>query len=318
MNCGRKVVYLYFNIINIVMKRSILILGALMFSYAASAQNFIIKPVAAYETPDGVVVPDLASTVAVDITVTQECIVAGPYARYAQKYLGVRAPLSDKTTYEITDASVSLLGTESAYPVAGPLPAKKVYSENFDGSATEFAKILPDRMSSANIDTENSARAAAAELFKLRRQRLDLITGETGENVFGAGLKDALDELHALENAYTELFLGKHVVTTETRRYTLRPSADRMSYIVCRFSMQEGLLPASDLLGEMVLLQIRPTGELALSGIVPASAKERAVVMRVADYSVCTVVVSSDEIAQSVLPLFVYGKDIRVPAPTKK
>ena len=300
------------------MKKSVLILGALMLSCAVSAQNFTIKPVDAYETADGMVVPDLSSTVAVDITFARERVVAGPYARYAQKYLGVRASLSDKTTYEITGAAVALLDGSSAYPVAGPLPAKQECSEGFDGSATEFAKILPDRMSTANIDTENAARTAAAEIFKLRRQRLDLITGETGENVFGAGLKDALDELHALENAYTELFLGKRVVTTETRRYTLRPSADRMSYIVCRFSMQDGLLPASDLSGEMVLLQIRPTGELALQGIRQASAKERAVVMRVADNSVCTVVVSSDEIAQSVLPLFVYGKDIRVPVPSRK
>ena len=164
------------------------------------------------------VLPELSSTLAVDITVTSERVVAGPYARYAQKYLGVRAPLSDKTTYEISTAGVALLGNEPAYPVAGPLPAKREVSDSFDGTPTEFAKILPDRMSAANVDSENAARTAANELFKLRRQIRDLITGETGENVFGAGLKVALDELHALEKAYTELFLGKHMVTTETRR----------------------------------------------------------------------------------------------------
>ena len=300
------------------MKKSILIIASMLLAVTAAAQNYTIKQASAYESSDGVVIPDLTSTLAVDITVTSETVVAGPYARYAQKYLGVRAPLSDKTTFEITSARVALLGNEPAYPVAGPLPAKSERSEGFDGSSTEFAKILPDRMSAANIDTENAARAAAAEIFKLRRQRLDLITGETGENVFGAGLKDALKELHDLEEAYTALFLGKHSVTTETRRYTVNPTADRNSYILCRFAMQNGLLPSTDITGDVVLLQIRPTGELAVSGLRQASSKERSVTMRVADNSVCTVVVNSDEIAQSTLPLFVFGRDINIAVPSRK
>lgn len=299
------------------MKKRILIVAAMMLAGTAAAQNYTIKQADVCETSDGIEIPDLTTTVAVDITVATERVVAGPYARYAQKYLGVRAPLSDKTTYEITSARVALLGNESAYPVAGPLPAKREYAEGFGGSATEFAKILPDRMSAANVDTENAARSAANEIFKLRRQRLDLITGETGENVFGAGMKDALEELHALEEAYTELFLGKHSVVTETRRYTVNPTADRSSYIICRFAMQTGLLPANDLSGDVVLLQIRPTGELAVQGLREAGSKERYVRMRVADNSVCTVVVNSDEIAQSVLPIFAYGKDVNVPIPRR-
>ena len=294
------------------MKKHLLIIAAMMLAGAAAAQNYTITEASVREGANGIVLPDLTTTLAVDITVTSEQVIAGPYARYAQKYLGVRAPLSDKTTYEISAARVALLGNEQAYPVAGPLPARRERSEGFDGTATEFARILPDRMSAANIDTENAARSAAAEIFKIRRQRRDLITGETGENVFGAGLKVALDELQALERAYTELFLGKHVVATETRRYTVSPVADRTSYIVCRFASQTGLLPANDLSGDVVLLQIRPTGEPAVQGLRQASSKERSVTMRVADNSVCTVVVNSDEVTQSVLPLFVFGKDVNI------
>lgn len=297
--------------------RIFFVIAAMMLAGTAAAQNYAIKQADVYESSDGVVLPDLNSTIAVDITVVTERVVAGPYARYAQKYLGVRAPLSDKTTYEIESARVALLGNEPAYPVAGPLPARQTYAEGFDGSATEFARILPDRTSAANVDGENAARAAAAEIFKLRRQRVDLITGETGENVFGAGLKDALEELHALETAYTELFLGKHCRTVETHRYTVNPTADRTSYILCRFAMQAGVLPASDLSGDVVLLQIRPTGELAVQGLHQASSKERAVRMRVADNSVCTVVVNSDEIAQSVLPIFAFGKNVDIAVPRR-
>lgn len=300
------------------MKKSILILAALLSAVAVSAQSYTIKQTDVYESSDGLVIPDLSTTISVDITVTTERVVAGPYARYAQKYLGVRAPLSDKTTYEISSARIALLTDDTPYAVAGPVPVGSERTEGFGGSATEFAKILPDRMSAANVDAENAARSAAAEIFKLRRQRLDLITGETGENVFGAGLKDALAELHALEEAYTELFLGKHVFTTETRRYSFCPTADRTSYILCRFAPQTGLLPASDITGDVVLLQIRPTGDLAVQGLRQATSKERSVTMRVADNSVCTLVVNSDEIAHAVLPIFAFGKDVNVPVPSRR
>jgi hypothetical protein len=36
--------------------------------------------------------------------------------------------------------------------------------------------------------TEEQAAATAEMIFSLRKHRLDLITGEAGENVFGGGL----------------------------------------------------------------------------------------------------------------------------------
>ena len=43
--------------------------------------------------PVGDAVPQ--TTVVVDITVARESVVTGPYARFAQKYFGVLAPLAD-------------------------------------------------------------------------------------------------------------------------------------------------------------------------------------------------------------------------------
>ena len=78
---------------------------------------------------------------------------------------------------------------------------------------------------------EDAAREAANTIFSLRRHRIELITGEAGENVFGEGLKAALAEIERLEQSYLELFLGKRVVTTETRRYVVYPQSDKKQYI---------------------------------------------------------------------------------------
>ena len=153
--------------------------------------------------------------------------------------------------------------------------------------------------------------------LSLRRHRIELITGEAGENVFGEGLKAALAEIERLEQSYLELFLGKRVVTTETRRYVVYPQSDKKQYIVCRFSAAAGLLPESDLSGDMVLLQIEPSGNTATA--VEASAKEsNTVTCRVADPSVCTVIAGGREYARAVLPLFEFGRTINVALPRRK
>lgn len=126
-----------------------------------------------------------------------------------------------------------------------------------------------------------------------------------------------LAEIERLEQSYLELFLGKRVVTTETRRYVVYPQSDKKQYIVCRFSAAAGLLPESDLSGDMVLLQIEPSGNTATA--VEASAKEsNTVACRVADPSVCTVIAGGREYARAVLPLFEFGRTINVALPRRK
>ena len=100
-------------------------------------------------------------------------------------------------------------------------------------------------------------------------------------------------------------------------RYVVYPQSDKKQYIVCRFSAAAGLLPESDLSGDMVLLQIEPSGNTATA--VEASAKEsNTVTCRVADPSVCTVIAGGREYARAVLPLFEFGRTINVALPRRK
>ena len=184
---------------------------------------------------------------------------SGPYARYAQKYLGVRAPLTDKTVWSVTGAQIALLDGDTYLNAAAPAPAStRVLSHT--ASENKFARLQPDKTDMTTPALEDAARTAAAQIFSLRRHRIELVTGEAGENVFGEGLKAALEEIDRLEQSYLELFLGKRIVSTETRRYVVCPQADKKQYIVCRFSPAAGLLPDTDLSGDIVLLQIEPSG----------------------------------------------------------
>ena len=100
-------------------------------------------------------------------------------------------------------------------------------------------------------------------------------------------------------------------------RYVVYPQADKKQYIVCRFSPAAGLLPDTDLSGDIVLLQIEPSG--AAKSDLEAGPKETQVVAcRVADPSTCIVVSGGREYARAVLPVFEFGRTINVALPRRK
>ena len=101
----------------------------MMFAAAALAvctgtaygQVLDVAPVGDAVMPDGRRVYAMPqTTVVVDITVARESVVTGPYARFAQKYFGVIAPLADKETYTLRSAVVSRYD-----PVRYLLPIRK-------------------------------------------------------------------------------------------------------------------------------------------------------------------------------------------------
>lgn len=292
------------------MKNSILTLLFVLFGVAAAAQNPYVALQGAAACDGGIVISQPRTVLGVDVTVACDRILSGPYARYAQKFLGVRAPLTDKTTWSVTGASIALLDASETLGAAEPAASRqRVVSHAV--ADDEFTRIQPDKTDMTVPALEEAAHAAANAIFSLRRHRFELITGEAGENVFGEGLKAALDEIARLEQSYLELFLGKRILSTQTRRYTVFPQDDKKQYIVCRFSPAEGLLPESDLSGDMVLLMTEPSEPVATGLAADPKARET-VLCRVAAPTLCTVTVAGHEFARTEIPVFEFGRTIRV------
>ena len=287
---------------------------------AASAQNNIYKAVAgAYIDASGAVaVADPSTTIAVDIIVEKELTIVGPYARYAQKYLNVRGSLVEKTVYSVKDAKLSILDIDSALK-SGEIPAPTAEVLSYMGNENEFAKVLPDRMSSATISQDEAAAQAASAIFSIRKSRMELIKGEAGENVFGGGLKDALEALDAKEQAYLELFLGKKVVTTYTHRVAMPMSASSQAYAVAKISSSKGILAAASQEGEAITLNVTPSNKARLSSIVEVDPKDKtAIQVRIADPATCVVMVGNKAVASAVLPIFELGRTAYISGAIKR
>lgn len=100
-------------------------LPLLFAGMTAAAQNQDMARLGTYMSNGEFVVGTAETVLAADITVRCEKIVCGPYARYAQKFLGLRAPLTDKTVYTVADAAIALMPGER-YVTAGNCPLRPV------------------------------------------------------------------------------------------------------------------------------------------------------------------------------------------------
>ena len=139
-------------------KRILLLAAGMTLPLAVSAQNFSAAKIGLVEENGVTTLSYPQTTVTVTLVVEKETTVAGPYARFAQKYLGVRAPLTDRTVYRIAEASITASD-------AAPKPVAAEYKQGVEtvslrGSDDAFPKVLPDKLSSSEQVLEEAAKKA--------------------------------------------------------------------------------------------------------------------------------------------------------------
>lgn len=197
--------------------------------------------------------------VSVELRYVVEEFTPGEYARYAQKYLGERASLAERKSAELLSGVLTLGRAEQPQPKS---------------DVSESATLPVNRLSRESLTMEERAKESADMIFSLRKHRIDLITGEAGENVFGAGLTSALDEIKRLEDAYLEMFYGKTVRREVVKVMNVAIDGKQNDYVVCRFDDAEGVVAVDNLAGKVVLLHLdvpKIEGHRAVKPIEPKS-----------------------------------------------
>ncbi|MFI3267349.1 MAG: DUF4831 family protein [Rikenellaceae bacterium] len=281
--------------------------------------------------------------VKVVIKVAHEKIEKGPYAKYSQQLLGVTAPLSDRESYTILSGALSSYTEGDAsniYSISdskvAPLEvvgmemefdnAKNAssYSRTTETNTPTFsdmsitpivgASYAADRTSSYEKSMDDMAKDAANTIFTLRKRRFDLITGESLEGAFGAGLGAAIEEMKRIEDEYISLFVGKKTVEIRDYVFDVVPKVGAANYVVCRFTKEGGIVDAMDVSGEPVLLVINPDGKVKS---VPSSDKKTVVKgtvsFRAADMSTCKLFDNSQKLLETRrLPILQFGAVIDV------
>lgn len=244
------------------MRRVFIFIALLGISHLAMAQQ--AGGAGIYDTAGKAVLLEAEPTVMnVELKVVAESFQPGIYARYAQKYLGLRASLAERSEAVVVSGKIALGKTEKV--------GKEV-------KASEVEALLPlpiNRISSASATLEQQAEQTAELIFSLRKNRLDLITGAAGENVFGAGLKAALDRIDAIEKQCLDMFYGTTSVVEELHRFNIEISADKRDYMVCRVSESAGVVAADDLTGKPVVLSLTPDAVKEYKELQPLGPKDK-------------------------------------------
>lgn len=272
---------------------------AIALAVDASAQQVVKKRIGVYKESGNVVIAEATTTLAVDVAVQHETFSPGIYARYAQKLLGSRAPLVERDEYRILEADVAIIEDATHYATD---------EELINIEALEDAGSLPvavDRLSSAERSAEVAAKEAAEQIFSLRRARLDLVSGEFGDGVFGGGLESALKEIDRLEREYLALFYGSRSVTTTAERFYVAVSESQPTTIVARFSPEKGLVAKSDLTGDIILVTITPS-QMSY----PQSDVKGTVAYRYANNSDVAVAYGNEILVRRILPIYEFGATV--------
>lgn len=274
-----------------------MVMAVMSLSTEVMAQQIVKQRIGTYKESGNVVVSEAATTLTVDLTVECEEFEAGPYARYAQKFLGKRASLISYTSYDIVAADVAVAADADYYAPAAPTTCSE---EVRPGDV-----IAVDRSSTEEQSTENAAREAAERLYELRTTRQDIILGEYGDGVYGAGLEAALREIDRLEREYTALFFGTRTVTTTHHRIALQVSAESPNSVIARFNSEEGLLDKDNVAGDIVMVTITPS-DMSY----PAGDAKGQVAYRYANNATVVVSYASVPLTKRVLPIYEFGKTI--------
>ena len=276
-----------------------ILLAAVFVSLAldASAQQVVKQRIGTYKESGNVVVSEATTTLVVDLTVECEEFEAGVYARYAQKYFGKRASLVSRMSYALVGGDVAVLDAPSYYAAPANIVTESV--------VTAGDKVMVDRLAADELTQEEAAKRAAERIFELRAARQDILLGEYGDGVYGAGLEAALREIERLENEYLKLFYGIRTVTTTTHRYTMPVSADMPNNVIARFNSEEGLLAKDNVAGDIVMVSVIPS-EMSY----PASNPKGTVAYRYANNANVVVSFAQEVLARRVLPIFEFGETV--------
>ena len=336
--------------------RTMLAFAAALISLAASAQTGADQ--------EGYVTYSLPmTTVTLEVEAVQETFYAGPYAKYAEKYLGIKPRVKDETTVQLSQirmtpyveadqscryslylkkgtlnpsvftlSSAGLVTFADAkfadqtvwrFPVKtdGDFSGKGV-SSNLTSEATTlyrnekkesaYNRVSVQQNMVVEKTLEQKAAETAATILELRRQRLQIVTGDTDATYSGEAMGAAIGELARLEQEYMTLFVGYSEFQTQQMRFDVVPEAGRENqmYIAFRISDKNGLVPADDMTGRPVVMEIQPQ---AFEQVGVKAQKAEVVHYRIP--AICTVKIKNgaDLLLQSRVPVYQLGQESSIP-----
>ncbi len=222
------------------------------------------------------------------VTVEESLFEPGPFALYAERYLGIKSPgMTTSRSFSIKEVKLGTYGiadSEQRYTVqfknGSNAPFVSLTSDGIlcaiNTDFTESVALPADRQTDFGQDAASAALSSmseeyvqatsvtkqaeitAREIFRLRESRVSVVSGES-EQPFpdGEAMKVAIAGIDKQEKALTERFVGS--TKTRTRTVVIRNIDAHVpgQQVAFRFSETLGLLPKDDLRGNPAYIDVK-------------------------------------------------------------
>lgn len=286
------------------MLKSISLSLAIMSLSVAAVQAQRLKPVGIVGSgTDLELVMTPSATLVVSVEVEHESVEVGEYARYAQKFLGLRAPLVARESSKILSAKVAKA------PENFEIATEAMMTSESAEVISQVATPLPMVVTSAEqLSLEEAAEAAAEEIFSIRLLRRDILSGDLGEGLYGGGLAAALEFYDKKESELVEMFMGRTIRSRESSTFYVTLDGQTKRYVVSRFSESAGMVALSDLSGDPILLQLTPAKSDKLEQAAYDS-KSTTVTFRVPEKVKCDLYLGTQILDTKTISLDEFGYD---------
>ena len=271
-------------------KKCFIITASLLLSVVMlSAQTRVEKKVATKANKFGVTYSLPKTTLVVNAELIKVVCKAGPYYRYAEKYLGVNnAVTEDETYYElgkVTLVNKGIPDPENTYIVEfktgtvapyvyltedgllcsinaeyEPPTDHTVFDDEINAQKkTKATAVFTEELLMAG-SVARQAEVAAKQIYHIRESRMDILTGDA-DNLppDGDAMKLVIKQLEDQEKALTDLFVGSRISETSYYDITITPYDDLDDEVLFRFSSKLGILDADDLGGAPVIMNLKAT-----------------------------------------------------------
>jgi hypothetical protein len=228
-----------------------------------------------------------------NIIITAQCTIEkpGPFYQYAERYLATKDIITiNNETWQIDNIEIKSnaiadpnrtfqvaidnrgIANNITYThdniIAGiniefDMPEKSDISEkssfltpnsslNFD-----YSVLNEDALVATSIP--KMAEMVARQIYHIRESRTALLTADLEQLPDGDALKTMLAQLDKEETELVAFFIGKTTSYTVTKTYSITPDDDLKDYVIARISSSEGLISASNVIGEPIYINVEGT-----------------------------------------------------------
>lgn len=228
---------------------------------------------------------------------------AGPFFRYSQKYFNITDVIKeDETVWQLGKVSIRLTGLpdesrmfkvetdgNGSAPLLSLTPQGVLAGVNvpvgscsglafneiaFPAPVAGFDKVPMGEEVLTKTSVAAMAEEAAFAVYRLRKKRTDLLSGEGSKTLTdGTAIEVSLEEISRLEAQYMSLFVGAESRVTVTRYFDfIADDASTDRNVLFRFSAQNGFLDRMNVSGTPVYIDVTRVNTKKVNEL-PAGAK---------------------------------------------